>query len=386
VTHHFLTIQKSLREKLPDPSVLQKSAMVAMSFLVVLSFMMSNLQALFWQSSDWLVGAVLPGVVAALTNTEREKYAVSPLSRSVVLDEAARMKAEHMAAEGYFAHYSPGGITPWYWFEQAGYVYAHAGENLAVYFQDSEEVVKAWMNSPTHKANVIGSQYTEIGIGTAKGKYQGFDTVFVVQLFGTPAKRPVVVSVVEEQASLPSTAPVKVSEEVNIEFPLMESEVLANAQSEEPVLIGEQEEVKISLVAGETVDSPASSTPSLTRVAEDNEVYQAEPALIVADAMAQTPHSFTATSSGLIPSLEEREFVAGTTAPVMSTLATKPRSVLQGVYMVLGSLIIILLISSIIIGYRTHKIQAIMVGVGLLVVMSLLFMWHIAITSGAIIL
>jgi hypothetical protein len=375
---------------------LQQSAMTLMVFLVLLSFMMTNLQALLWQSSDWLVGAVLPGVVATLTNAERAKYAAAPLSRSATLDYAATLKAEHMAAEGYFAHNSPGGITPWYWFERAGYVYAHAGENLAVHFTDSEEVVRAWMNSPTHKANVVGPQYTEIGIGTAKGRYQGHDTVFVVQLFGTPAKRPVVVApptptlaaVPSDSVTLPSaTTSVVADEEVFTPSPRAP---LAITTLREPVIEAFEESVPATeQVAGDMADdvrrdadevtSDAVVTPGRATSHEIIEVVSTD------DTMVSLYDSFTATSSGLMPYKEGSEFVAGTTAPMLVVLATQPRGVLQALYLFIGSIVLILLIASIVMGYRTHHVRTVLVGVGLLVLMSLLFMWHVAVTGGAVI-
>ncbi len=170
-----------------SPHILQKVSMVMMVGLVLLSFAMTNLQALWWQSSDWLVGAVLPAVVVDLTNKERGDLYLNTLTRSQALDEAARLKAEHMAKNSYFAHYSPDGVTPWYWFDQVSYKYLHAGENLAIHFTDSKSVVDAWMNSPTHRANITNQKFTEIGVGTAKGVYEGYNAVFVVQLFGAPA-------------------------------------------------------------------------------------------------------------------------------------------------------------------------------------------------------
>jgi hypothetical protein len=98
------------------------------------------------------------------------------------------MKANDMAEKGYFAHTSPEGKTPWYWFKQAGYDYSYAGENLAVNFFESKDVAEAWMNSPTHRANIVKKDYTEIGIAVATGMYEGRQSVFVAQLFGTPMK------------------------------------------------------------------------------------------------------------------------------------------------------------------------------------------------------
>ncbi len=132
------------------------------------------------------LAAILPSVVVALTNGEREDLGESALSESALLQAAAQMKAEDMASRGYFAHVTPEGWTPWHWLDEVGYGYASAGENLAVNFDDSEDVVRAWMKSPTHRANIVKGKYTEIGVGMAKGEYKGRRAIYVVQFFGKP--------------------------------------------------------------------------------------------------------------------------------------------------------------------------------------------------------
>ncbi|MBX4181292.1 CAP domain-containing protein [Candidatus Parcubacteria bacterium] len=132
------------------------------------------------------LGAVLPSVLTELTNTERQSNKLPTLVESPLLDKVAQMKAEDMASKSYFAHTSPEGKTPWYWFDKAGYVYRYAGENLAVNFSDSQEVTKAWMNSPTHRANIVGGMYKEVGTGVATGMYKGREAVFVAQVYAEP--------------------------------------------------------------------------------------------------------------------------------------------------------------------------------------------------------
>lgn len=132
------------------------------------------------------LAAVLPGTLSALTNEQREKNNLPDLVESSILDRAAQLKAEDMAAKSYFAHTSPDGVTPWYWFTKAGYGYLYAGENLAINFADSAEVTEAWMNSPLHRANIVGKNYEEVGTGVATGMYQGREAIFVAQLYGTP--------------------------------------------------------------------------------------------------------------------------------------------------------------------------------------------------------
>lgn len=138
-----------------------------------------------FMKTDFLA-SVLPGVLATLTNEDRAAAGISAVTEDAHLARAAQMKADDMAAKGYFAHVDPEGHQPWYWLDQAGYDYAYAGENLAVNFTDSEEVQDAWMASPTHHANIVKAQYTRIGIGVAQGMYQGKETTFVVQFFATP--------------------------------------------------------------------------------------------------------------------------------------------------------------------------------------------------------
>ncbi len=132
------------------------------------------------------LASVLPAVLSGLTNEERQTQHLPTLAVNSLLNKAAKMKAEDMATNGYFAHTSPTGKTPWYWIEKVGYKYQYAGENLAIDFADSKDVTNAWMNSPTHKANIIKKNYTEIGTGIANGMYEGHETVFVAQVYANP--------------------------------------------------------------------------------------------------------------------------------------------------------------------------------------------------------
>lgn len=132
------------------------------------------------------MAAVVESVLVSLANGDRVANGLGKLSENATLQEVAQMKADDMAAKGYFAHMTPDGHDPWYWFDKAGYRFSSAGENLAVYFTDSSDVERAWMNSPEHRANILGG-YTEVGIATAQGMYEGRPTVFVAEEFGTPA-------------------------------------------------------------------------------------------------------------------------------------------------------------------------------------------------------
>lgn len=131
--------------------------------------------------------AVYASVLVDLTNKVRLEKNITELKISEALTNAATLKAEDMASKQYFAHTSPDGTTPWYWFQKANYNFVFAGENLAVDFTESEDVENAWLASPKHNENIVDSRFTEIGIATKTGTWQGRQTTFVVQLFGTPA-------------------------------------------------------------------------------------------------------------------------------------------------------------------------------------------------------
>jgi len=133
-----------------------------------------------------MLGAILPAVVINLTNDARAQNNLSSLTENPLLTEAAQNVANNMAAEGYFSHVSPSGETPWQWLDDVGYKYQYAGQNLAVNFTDSDQLVSAWLASPEHRANIMGVNYTEIGVGMATGTYQGQQAIFVVQYFASP--------------------------------------------------------------------------------------------------------------------------------------------------------------------------------------------------------
>lgn len=133
------------------------------------------------------LASVVSAVLVDLANGDRAANDVGLLTLNPTLTKAAQAKADDMAAKGYFAHVSPDGRNSWTWFKDAGYRFIYAGENLAVDFSDSEDVERAWMNSPTHRRNILDGHFTEVGIATARGTYKGRATIFVVQMFGAPA-------------------------------------------------------------------------------------------------------------------------------------------------------------------------------------------------------
>jgi len=130
--------------------------------------------------------AITKQQVIELTNMERKQYGASSLKENSELDQAAELKAKNMFSENYWAHVSPSGTTPWYWFAQSGYKYEYAGENLARGFTTSKDTMDAWMASKMgHRENVLGGNYQDIGVAAEDGILDGQKTTLVVQLFGT---------------------------------------------------------------------------------------------------------------------------------------------------------------------------------------------------------
>jgi len=156
-----------------------------------------------------LFGIIEVNALIDETNQSRVANGLPDLQVSPLLQAAAQAKANDEASKGYFAHTSPQGLTPWYWFQQAGYNFDYAGENLAVNFSDSQDVTNAWMNSAEHRANILSTDFTQIGMATAEGIYNGQPTTFVVEEFGTPAPAtsPVVFVDTASAATAPATVP-----------------------------------------------------------------------------------------------------------------------------------------------------------------------------------
>ena len=123
--------------------------------------------------------------IYALHNSERIKKSLKELTINQLLINSATNKAEAMLASDCWSHYCPDGKSPWDFFKAAGYEYIYAGENLGEGFTTNEALMSAWMNSPTHRSNILNGEFDEIGIGFAKGNYQGIkDNIIVVVHFG----------------------------------------------------------------------------------------------------------------------------------------------------------------------------------------------------------
>ena len=103
--------------------------------------------------------------VARLVNIERQKEGLAPLTFSAELSKVARIKSQDMANNNYFSHNSPTYGDPFAMMKSFGIQYKTAGENIAKGYQSAESVVRGWMNSSGHRANILNPSFGKIGVG-----------------------------------------------------------------------------------------------------------------------------------------------------------------------------------------------------------------------------
>lgn len=126
--------------------------------------------------------------IIIFTNAEREKEGLNTLKQNNLLMQAAQAKFTHMFDEQYFEHVAPtNGEDVSYWVDEVAYKYITVGENLALGdFEDNEDMVVAWMESPGHRANILKEGYEEIGVAVGYGSFLGDEVWLGVQIFATP--------------------------------------------------------------------------------------------------------------------------------------------------------------------------------------------------------
>ncbi len=155
------------------------------------------------------------------TNVQRSANGQVALTLSSKLNSAAQAKANDMVARNYWSHNTPDGQEPWIFIDATGYNYTKAGENLAYGFLDSDSTVNGWMNSPSHKANMLDGAFTDVGFGFANSSdfnNSGPETV-VVAMYGRPQAlgasspeptQPVAQAAPRQPAAVPSQKPTPV--------------------------------------------------------------------------------------------------------------------------------------------------------------------------------
>jgi uncharacterized protein YkwD len=137
--------------------------------------------------------------VLELTNQERTKAGLQPLQTNAELSYAADKYAQKMSENNFFSHTGQDGSQPWDRAKAVGYEAQTMGENIAAGQKTPGEVVQAWMNSPGHRANILKSEYKDLGVG--------FEKNYWVQDFGSGDKNPAsYISGSESNTQIPSNS------------------------------------------------------------------------------------------------------------------------------------------------------------------------------------
>lgn len=125
-----------------------------------------------------------------LINDARIEYGLTPLSLDSRLSQAAYAKALDMVKAGYWDHFRPSDSkAPWTFIEESGYSYQSAGENLARGYETPQGITRAWMASPSHRANVLGTDYKNMGLACVRVyRANGTSYLLTVQMFGSPLR------------------------------------------------------------------------------------------------------------------------------------------------------------------------------------------------------
>lgn len=132
------------------------------------------------ENSDAMVQRVLE-----LVNQERTHRGLNAVTLNPQLTRLAEDYACQMIDGGFFSHYTPGPepLGPGERAIDAGYIFLALGENLAADLTSPEEVMSRWMESESHRQNILGPQWREVGIAVRSGGKHG---VYWVQEFGNP--------------------------------------------------------------------------------------------------------------------------------------------------------------------------------------------------------
>ncbi len=129
-----------------------------------------------------------PNKIIAIINYRRLQLGLPALIPNSKLTQAAKQKAADMWLNKYFAHTSPSGKKFSFWIKEQNYYYRRAGENLAASFFSADKVVAAWMQSPTHRNNLLNPYYQEAGLVVIRGWQNNKPTSLVVLMLAQPLK------------------------------------------------------------------------------------------------------------------------------------------------------------------------------------------------------
>lgn len=154
--------------------------------MVIFCLCIWSLRIFLPQSITFASGGIDSTYLMQLVNGERTQRFLPGLTTNSKLNSVATDKASDMLNRSYFSHIDPDGNYVWPRIEASGYKpYSTLGENLAMDFTSAESVVSAWMNSPTHRTNIVNEKFEDQGMAAIAGVFEpGHDSILIANLFG----------------------------------------------------------------------------------------------------------------------------------------------------------------------------------------------------------
>ena len=232
---HFLIPRQSNNHK---AKILHSSSLIVITVLMIIFQGIINFVPKINPNILGYASNISIQEVVNLTNQKRLEAGLSTLSLNQTLSSAAYTKGRDMIDRDYWAHVAPDGTQPWKFFTSFGYKYRYAGENLARDFSNASSAMDAWMNSPTHKENILNPKYKEIGIGVVEGDLAGTDTTIIVQFFGATYADKVVQPIAQaakiEKTVAPTVAPTVIPTDTPIPIEIIKPQVKAEITTPKP--------------------------------------------------------------------------------------------------------------------------------------------------------
>ncbi len=307
------------------PLLLHRSALV---IYVVVIFLFNIVVGQLQISSVY--ADVDASALYGLHNSTRSSNGLPTLSINQQLVTSATNKAKAMLDSDCWDHYCPPGTSPWSFILNTGYEYVYAGENLGEGFTNSSTLMNAWMNSATHRANILNSNFIEIGIGFASGPFQGNtnNTVVVVH-FGarqkvapTASPKPLQqVSVnTNQNTTTPTSKPILPTPTRQI-LPTSVPSVIIESPLDGSVLNNSQPEIKGQKPETSTLDIVINDK-SLGKVDAKGSNFSFRPSIALVEG-EQNLKTVTYINNKLVTESETISFTIDTTPPVIEEESLK---------------------------------------------------------------
>lgn len=157
--------------------------MITSIFRVVLGTLLIFLSAVFTNaySDEELIVAV---------NSLRKDNGQIQLTKNNQLNQAASLKLADIQKYQYWSHDNPQTGKKWLAFVRESNYRFDAGENLAKGFEDVDKIINAWLNSPSHRKNLLSSKFNSYGLAVGQVNYaSGPETVVVLEFGVTPSSK-----------------------------------------------------------------------------------------------------------------------------------------------------------------------------------------------------